>query len=156
MFGAPRIVRFLTISGKEFLPSRAAFRAITPELIEAEAMLDHYKITREQLIDVAILVGTDFNEGIKGIGPKKAVKLVSQFGAIESMPAEIRDVLTPIAQPVRKIYLQPCITDDYEIKFCQPQTGEIIRFLCDEREFSRERVTAALDRAYGSRSRGLF
>ena len=156
MFGAPRLVRFLTISGKEFLPSRAAFRAITPELIEAEAMLDQYKITREQLIDVAILVGTDFNDGIKGIGPKKAVKLVTQFGAIENMPAEIRDVLGPIAQPVREIYLHPGVTDDYEIKFGQPQIAEIIRFLCDEREFSRERVSAALDRAYGSGPRTLF
>ena len=156
MFGAPRLVRFLTISGKEFLPSRAAFRAITPELIEAEAMLDQYKITREQLIDVAILVGTDFNDGIKGIGPKKAVKLVTQFGAIENMPAEIRDVLGPIAQPVREIYLHPGVTDDYEIKFGHPQIAEIIRFLCDEREFSRERVSAALDRAYGSGPRTLF
>jgi flap endonuclease-1 len=156
MFGAPRLVRFLTISGKEFLPSRAAFRAITPELIETEAMLESYKITRQQLIDVAILVGTDFNEGIKGIGPKKAVKLVGQFGAIENMPPEIRDVLAPIAQPVREIYLHPDVTDDYEVKFGQPQIGEIIRFLCDEREFSRERVAAALDRAYGSGSRTLF
>jgi flap endonuclease-1 len=73
MFGAPRLVRFLTISGKEFLPSKAAFRPITPELIETHAMLEHHGISREQLIDVAILVGTDFNEGIKGIGPKKAV-----------------------------------------------------------------------------------
>jgi flap endonuclease-1 len=156
MFGAPRLVRFLTISGKEFLPSRAAFRAITPELIETEAMLDRHKITREQLIDVAILVGTDFNEGIKGIGPKKAVKLVREFGAIENMPAEIRDALGPIAQPVREIYLHPAVTDDYEIKFGRPQIDEILRFLCDEREFSRERVSAALDRAYGSGSRTLF
>ena len=156
MFGAPRVVRFLTISGKEFLPSKAAFRAITPELIETETMLSHYNITRQQLIDVAILVGTDFNEGIKGIGPKKAVKLVNQFGTIENMPAEIRDVLGPILQPVREMYLHPEVTGDYEIKFGQPKIDEIIRFLCDEREFSRERVTAALDRAYGSGSRGLF
>jgi flap endonuclease-1 len=156
MFGTPRLVRFLTISGKEFLPSKAAFRAITPELIETGAMLDQYKITRAQLIDLAILVGTDFNDGIKGIGPKKALKLVTQFGSIENMPAEVREVLAPIASPVREIYLHPDVTDDYEINFGHPQIDEIIRFLCDEREFSRERVTAALDRTYGSGSRGLF
>jgi flap endonuclease-1 len=150
MFGAPRVVRFLTISGKEFLPSKAAFRPITPELIEIQRMLENYQITREQLIDLALMVGTDFNEGIKGIGPKKALKLVTQYGSIESMPLEIRDVLSPIAPSVRDIYLRPDVTDDYEIKFGPPQTGEIIRFLCDEREFSRERVNAALERAFGS------
>jgi flap endonuclease-1 len=150
MFGAPRLVRFLTISGKEFLPSKAAFRPITPELIETQHMLESYKITREQLIDLALLVGTDFNEGIKGIGPKKALKLVADYGRIENMPVEIRDVLAPIAQPVREIYIRPEVTDNYEINFRQPQTNEIIRFLCDEREFSRERVTAALERAFGS------
>ena len=150
MFGSPRLVRFLTISGKEFLPSKAVFRPITPELIETQHMLESYKITREQLIDLALLVGTDFNDGIKGIGPKKALKLVAEYGSIENMPPEIRDVLSPIAPPVRDIYLHPKVTDDYEIKFGPPQTDQIIRFLCDEREFSRERVTAALERAFGS------
>src|SRR5919109_287071 len=72
LFGAPLLLRFLTISGKEFLPSKGAFRAITPELIDSQALLDHYHITREQLIDLAILIGTDFNDGVKGVGPKKA------------------------------------------------------------------------------------
>ena len=156
MFGAPRLVRFLTISGKEFLPSKAAFRAITPELIETEKMLDAYRITREQLIDVAILVGTDFNDGIKGIGPKKALKLVAQFGSIENMPAEVQDVLAPVAPSVRQLFLHPDVTNDYEVAFAPPQLDDIIRFLCDEHEFSRERVTAALERTYGLGSRGLF
>src|SRR5438552_15057198 len=113
MFGAPRLVRFLTISGKEFLPSRAAFRPITPELIETQQMMDEYRITRPQLVDLAIMVGTDFNEGVKGIGPKKALKLVQQYGSIENMPSEIRDVLVPIVPAIREIYLHPNVTDDY-------------------------------------------
>src|SRR5204862_7904149 len=75
LFGAPRVVRFLTISGKEFLPSRGTFRPIVPELIELDRFLQTLGITREQLVDVAILIGTDFNPGVKGIGPKKALKL---------------------------------------------------------------------------------
>jgi flap endonuclease-1 len=47
LFGTPRLLRFLTISGKEFLPSKGAFRAITPELVDTAAMLKHYRITRE-------------------------------------------------------------------------------------------------------------
>ncbi|HET9219677.1 MAG TPA: flap endonuclease-1 [Terriglobia bacterium] len=152
LFGTPRLLRFLTISGKEFLPSKGAFRAITPELIETRDLLGHYKITREQLIDLAILVGTDFNDGVKGIGPKKALKLVSEFGMIDNMPAEIRDVVGPVVGDIRSIFMHPEVTDDYSIRFDPPDLGGVIRFLCDEHEFSRERVTAALDRAFPSSS----
>ena len=148
LFGAPRLLRFLTISGKEFLPSKGSFRAITPELVDAGVMLQHYGITREQLIDLAILVGTDFNDGIKGIGPKKALKLVTDFGSIDNMPSEIREAAGPSVAAIREIFLRPEITGDYSIEFRRPDLDGIIRFLCDEREFSRERVRAALERAY--------
>src|SRR5215475_3983070 len=150
LFGAPRLLRFLTISGKEFLPSNGTFRPIVPELINASALLKHYGITREQLVDLAILVGTDFFAGIKGIGPKKALKLVKQFGSIDEMPAEIRGEVGPSLGEIRRIFLEPEVTEDYEIEFAKLDWDGIIHFLCDEREFSRERVTAALKRAYES------
>jgi flap endonuclease-1 len=156
LFGAPRLLRFLTISGKEFLPSKGAFRPIIPELIHSESLLDHYKITRAQLIDLAILVGTDFNEGVKGIGPKKALKLVSDFGSIDNMPAEIQGALGTGVQEIRNVFLKPDVTDDFTIEFRKPDLKGITRFLCDEREFSRERVTAALDRTFGSPQGGLM
>jgi len=149
LFGSPRLLRFLTISGKEFLPSKGAFRPITPELIDTTALLAHYKITREQLVDLAILVGTDFNEGIKGIGPKKALKLVTDCGSIENMPLDVQSILGPTVQDIRDIFLRPTVHDDYDIQFASPDIDGVVRFLCDEREFSRERVTAALERAYG-------
>jgi flap endonuclease-1 len=148
LFGAPRLLRFLTISGKEFLPSKGAFRAITPELIDIEAMLHHYGLTRPQLVDLAILVGTDFNDGIKGIGPKKALKLISDFGSIDGMPAEIRETVGPGVADIRSIFLEPDISDDYAVACGPPDLDGIVRFLCTEREFSRERVTAALGRTY--------
>lgn len=154
LFGTPRLLRFLTISGKEFLPSKGAFRAITPELIDTQDLLDHYGITREQLIDLAILVGTDFNEGIKGIGPKKALKLVSEFDTIDNMPAEIRDAVGPGVRDIRSLFLQPEVTDDYSVQPHPPDLAGVIRLLCDEHEFSRERVTAALDRGFPSQKEG--
>src|SRR5438093_2548293 len=148
LFGSPRLVRFLTISGKEFLPSKGAFRAITPELVDVPRMLEHYGISRQQLIDLAILIGTDFNDGIKGIGPKKALKLVCDFGCIENMPPEIREKLGSDVAEIREIFLKPNVTDDYSIEFTPPDLDDVVRFLCDERIFSRERVMAALERTY--------
>ena len=155
LFGAPRLLRFLTISGKEFLPSKGAFRPIVPEVIDAEGMLAEYGITRRQLVDLAILVGTDFNDGIKGIGPKKALKLVRDYGSIELMPAEIKDALGDSVAEIRELFLSPDVIKDCDIVFRPPDLPGIIRFLCDDREFSRERVTTALERAFERQGRLL-
>jgi flap endonuclease-1 len=151
LFGAPRVVRFLTISGKEFLPSQGTFRPIVPELIDLEQMLRALSISRAQLIDLGILVGTDFNDGVKGIGPKKALALVRTHGSIDDMPQEIRDAVGDVEE-VRRIYRQPEATDDYEVRFGEPDFAGVTDFLCGEREFSKERVTAALERAFAERS----
>jgi len=151
LFGAPRVVRFLTISGKEFLPSQGTFRPIVPELIETERLLSALAITRQQLVDLGMLVGTDFNDGVKGIGPKKALKLVQEFGSIERMPDDIRQAVGEV-EDVRRIFLQPEVSDDYDVTFGEPEFASVVDFLCREREFSEERVTAALERAFSERT----
>lgn len=151
LFGAPRLVRFLAVSAREFLPSQAAFRRIEPELIDAGELLRTLRITRAQLVDLAILVGTDFNQGVKGIGPKKALRLVQEYGSIDRMPDRIRGGLADV-DAVRRIYLQPDVTDSYEVRFGRPDPAGVITFLCRERDFSETRVAAALERAFGGRS----
>jgi flap endonuclease-1 len=154
LFGAPRLVRFLTISGREFLPSQGTFRPIVPETIELDRLLAGWGISREGLVDLAMLVGTDFNDGIKGIGPKKALKLVQQYGRIEDMPEEIRAGLgdQESIDEIRGIFLHPDVTDDFAVDESEPDLGGIVEFLCTAREFSRDRVTAALDRTFRERS----
>ncbi len=117
LFGAPRLVRFLSISGKEFLPSQGTFRPIVPETIMLDQLLSGWGITREALVDLAILVGTDFNAGIKGIGPKKALALVQRYGRIEDMPDDIRERIgDPDAiDDVRRIFLSPNVTDAFDV-----------------------------------------
>jgi len=151
LFGAPRLVRFITISGKEFLPSQSTFRPIVPEVIDLGRQLERWKISREQFVDLAILIGTDFNEGVKGVGPKKALKLVQTYGRIEAMPTGIREAVDEVDE-VRRIYLRPDVTNEYSIEFREPDIDGVVEFLCGDRQFGRDRVTAALDRAFSERS----
>ena len=132
LFGAPRLVRFLTISGKEFLPSQGTFRPIVPEVIELGRQLAEWRITRDQLVDLAILIGTDFNPGVKGIGPKKALALVQSYGRIEAMPATVRDAVGDI-DDVRQIYLRPDVAEIGRIEFAEPDRDAIVQFLCAKR-----------------------
>jgi len=147
LFGAPRLLRFLTVSGREFLPSQNRFRPLVPEVLDLAGQLDQWGISHEQLIDLAILVGTDFNPGIKGIGPKKALRLVRAHGRIEDMPANIRDALGEIAD-IRRIYLTPNVIDVRPPDVGEPDVDGVVRFLCEERQFSRARVSDALARAF--------
>ena len=150
LFGAPRLVRFLTISGREFLPAKGTFRPITPELIDLPRMLEALGITRAQLIDLGLLVGTDFHPGVKGIGPKKALALMTRHGAIERMPSEVRDLFGDDLNRLRQIYLEPEVHDGYRVESDRCDVDGVVRFLCDEHAFGRDRVMAALERAFGS------
>jgi len=147
LFGAPRLLRYLTISGREFLPTKGVSRPLKPELIELDRFLSNHEITREQLIDIAILIGTDFNEGLKGIGPKTALNLIKNYGKIENFPREIKGKLEVQNYPeVRRFFLEPKVTTDYTLRYGELQEDELYRFLCDQRDFSRERVATVIQR----------
>src|SRR5437667_10073814 len=86
LFGASRLVRNLAISGRRKLPMREASVQVDPEIIELTATLESLGLTREQLIDLGILIGTDFNsDGFKGIGPQTALKLVRDSANLENV-----------------------------------------------------------------------
>jgi flap endonuclease-1 len=146
LFGAPRLVRYVTISGHEFLPSKGIARPLIPELIELQRLLTSLEITREQLIDLAILVGTDFNEGIQGIGPKTALKLMKAHASLEGLPERYMNKLPDNVEELRTIFLNPDVTDDYEIRFKGMDEAGLRKFLCEERGFSEGRVELAIKR----------
>jgi len=152
LFGAPRLVRYLTIHGEEWLPSKGRARRLEPEIIELEAFLGHLGITREQLIDLAILVGTDFNPGLKGIGPKTALKLVKKHGRLEEMPEKVASRLPETVDEIRRIYLEPEVTGEYSVEPGGMREDELYDFLCGERSFSRRRVETVVSRMRRARS----
>jgi flap endonuclease-1 len=152
LFGAPRLVRYITIQGEEWLPSKGRARRLEPEVIELEALLSGLGITRGQLIDLSILIGTDFNRGVKGIGPKTALKLIRAHGSIEGLPAEIAAKLPPDVDEVRRIYLEPDVTDNYSIEEGGLDEEDLYSFLCGERGFSREHVGTMVRRMRRART----
>ncbi|MBX5327104.1 MAG: flap endonuclease-1 [Candidatus Bathyarchaeia archaeon] len=146
LFGATRLLRYLTIYGREYLPSKGTFRLLKPELIELQKLLAYHGISHAQLVDIALLVGTDFNKGVKGIGPKTALKLIKTHGALENLPQSIKSKLADDLKEVRNIFLKPPVTDDYALKYDALREDELYRFLCEERDFSKNRVQTVIER----------
>ncbi len=146
LFGAPRLVRYVTVSGQEFLPSKGIARPLIPELIELQPLLMALGITRGQLVDLALLVGTDFNQGVRGVGPKTALKLVKAHGSLEELPDKFKKQLPDNIKELRTIFLDPDVREDYEVRFKGLDDAGLRKFLCEERGFSADRVDLAIDR----------
>jgi flap endonuclease-1 len=154
LFGAPRLLRNVTISGRRKLPSKNVYVDVVPEVVELGKTLVECGITYQQLIDVGILIGTDFNpDGIKGLGPKTALKLVKQYGTLEKALPHVKNATFPVEPNcIREIFSHPEVTDDYKLEWKEPDAEGIIDFLCRQREFSDERVKKSLEKmATGSK-----
>ncbi len=146
LFGAPKLLRNVTISGRR--RRGKAFIEVVPEVIELRKALGECELTREQLIDVGILIGTDFNpDGIEGIGPKTALKLIRQHGTIEKALPFIKKASFPCEpQLIREEFLNPKVTDTYTLEWKEPTEQGIIDFMSAEKEFGEERIRKAVER----------
>jgi len=148
LFGAPMLVRNVTISGRRKLPKKDVYIDVVPETVELNQVMKELGITHEQLVDIGILVGTDFNpEGVKGMGPKTALKLIKEHGTLENALPHIKDAEFPVEpQRIRDIFLNPKVRNDYHLEWRQPNEEAIINFMCRERDFSEDRVRNALEK----------
>ncbi|MDX1371203.1 MAG: flap endonuclease-1 [Nitrososphaeraceae archaeon] len=147
LFGAKRLIRNLTISGRRKIPNKNKFVIVEPEIISQSLILEITKLSLEQLIDVGILIGTDFNPGgFEGIGPKTALKLIREYGKLENID-KIKDSLKNISyQEIREIFLYPTDIQVKNIEFNKPDYDRIIDFLCDKMDFSKERVEISIEK----------
>jgi len=148
LFGAPKLVRNVTISGRRKLPSKNVFIEVVPEIVELANVLSECGISHEQLVDVGILIGTDFNpDGVKGLGPKTALKLIKEHGNIENALPYLKNPEFPAEpQRIREIFLHPKVTDNYQIVWKEPNMEGVIDFICRQRDFSEDRVRKAIEK----------
>jgi flap endonuclease-1 len=145
--GAKRLIRNFTNSGRRKIPNRNTYVEIEPEIIETQKTLDSLGVTREQLVDVGILIGTDFNpNGFDRIGPKTALKMIKQHLRLEDIP-QIQEQLHEIEyEQIRKIFLEPIVADVDEILFGNVDYEGMTNYLTKERSFSEERIQSSLNR----------
>ena len=135
-FGATRMLKNFKLSAS----------SKNMELISLQKTLDDLQLTREQMVDVAILVGTDFNEGIYGIGAKKGIKLIQKYGNLESALQKLDKTIEVDPNEIREIFLHPDVVTDYDIKFKTPKKDKLIDFLCVDHDFGEERTLASIDK----------
>ncbi len=119
LFGSPTTIRGLTSKGD-------------PERMDFEATLAKHDLTWEQLVDVGMLCGTDFNEGIEGIGPKTAVKEIHEHGDLWGV-LDANDETIQYADRIRELFLQPSVETEYTIdQSITPDIEGAIEYVSEE------------------------
>jgi len=152
VFGAPTLVRNVTISGKRRLPSKGIVINVVPERITLASVLSATGLTRDQLVDFAILLGTDFNpDGFEGVGPITALKYLKKYGRLEEIKELAPRLETVDYKAIRDLYLDAPSTRGVTPEWRPMDKDKVISFLVGEHSFSRDRVEAAIARVEKTR-----
>jgi flap endonuclease-1 len=145
LFGAKQVLRNFTIYGRRRISSRNIYVTVEPEYIDLKENLIKEDISREQLVDIAILIGTDFNSGVNRVGPKIALSLIKKYKNLENVIKE-KEYIIPQYQEVREIFLKPEITDNFDTGFNMPDKEKILSLLCGKHNFTDNRVEPYLEK----------
>ena len=155
LFGSKMVVRNLTFSGKRKLPKKNVYVNVEPELVSLHDTLMGLELTQMQLIWVGILLGTDFNEGIKGVGPKTALKIVKTARSIDDVETAVEEKYDQEFQidvkEVEELFLNPEIREMDEKNIGELlarryDRQKIVEFMCKRHGFSEERISKVVDR----------
>ncbi|MEW6063320.1 MAG: flap endonuclease-1 [Nanoarchaeota archaeon] len=145
LFGAPRLIQNLTLSQKRRLP-KGGYVWIKPQITELDDVLKNLGINNDQLIVLAILIGTDFNVGgVKGIGPKTALRLVKQHKNFDALFNEVKAEFD--WKKVYAIFKNIPVIKNYQLRWDEIDEYKLKKLLVDEHEFSEERVDKLIKRA---------
>ena len=155
LFGAPFVVRNLTFSGRRKLPGKNIYINVEPELMDFRETLNQLGLNQKQLIWIGIMLGTDFNDGVPGVGPKTALKIAKEAKSLEDVKKialdkyEYQFELDP--GEVESLFLNPeakKITEKEfrEISATKPDIEKLTDFMCRQHDFSEERVAKFAER----------
>ena len=154
IFACPLLVRNLSIEGRRKKAGQFAYQKVNPELISLPEVLANLKLTLDQLIVLAILVGTDYNPGgVKGIGPKTGLKLLKEHGS------DFKSIFEKVEwqkqypdlqwQEVFDTIKNIPVTDKYELEWKKVDEKKLFPPLVEEHGFGEERVRSKIEKLKG-------
>ena len=149
IFQCPVLVRNLSIAGKRKTTGKFAYQTVKPEIILLSEVLDNLKLNIDQLVVLAILVGTDYNPGgVKGIGPKTALKFLQEHGDNFSdifKKVEWNEKYPDLEwKTVFDTIKNMPVTDDYNLQWKSLDEDKVIKLLVEKHDFNEERVKSKL------------
>jgi len=151
MFKAPLLIQNLSMSRRK--KTFSGFKEVFPQIIELKEVLKELDISQEQLICIGILSGTDYNPGgVKGLGPKKSLKIVKEFiskekifDAVQNNEKYVRYEMDFDWKVIYEEIENPKVNKDFKIEFPKIDKNKIKEILVGY-EFSEARIDKQLER----------
>ena len=144
MFGSPTLVRNISITGRRKVPRQNRYIMIEPEEINLEQSLSSLGIDRRKLIIIGLLTGTDFNDGIKGVGPKTALKIVQQKKDLDEVISYVKDKydydFEVDVHTVFEFFLNPPYKPVDKLDWKMVDADAVSNILVEQHDFSEDRV----------------
>ncbi len=154
LFGAPVVVRNVSVGLKKKIPGTKQYVSVSPERIVLDKSLKNMEISQDQLIMIGILVGTDYNEGgVKGIGAKKALKLVKKYENMEDLLENIEWNFDVDFLDLFYFFKEPPVTNDYNIEVKKINEDKIKDILVERHEFSENRIENTIEKLKKAKER---
>uniref|UniRef100_A0A336KU20 Flap endonuclease 1 n=1 Tax=Culicoides sonorensis TaxID=179676 RepID=A0A336KU20_CULSO len=151
-FGSTILLRHLTSAEARKLPIQEYYY---------EKVLKGLELNEDEFTDLCILLGCDYCDSIKGIGPKKAIELIVKHRSIEKILENIDTTKYIVPEDwnyelARKLFKEPEVADpnEIELKWKEPDVDGLVAFLCGDRQFNEQRVRSGAERLIKSRSTG--
>jgi flap endonuclease-1 len=149
MFGSPILVKNLSITGRRKVPRQDRYIIVEPEEIRLKDTLDSLGIDRGGLIALGILLGTDFNEGVKGVGPKTALKIVKEHKTLSGIAAYVRQKyeyeFEVDPEEVFTLFMDPPYSPPSDLKWKAIDPDGVKKILVEKHDFTEERVQKTID-----------
>ncbi|MBU0591698.1 flap endonuclease-1 [Candidatus Micrarchaeota archaeon] len=149
MFGSPKLVRNISITGRRKVPRQNRFILVEPEEIDLQHTLSSLEINREKLIMIGILSGTDFNEGVKGVGAKTGLKIVKQTNSLAEVISYVREKykyeFEVDIEEVFNFFLNPPYNEVDKLKWEGIDSDSLKKMLVEQHDFSEDRVERTIE-----------
>jgi flap endonuclease-1 len=158
-FGTDVLLRHLTFSEARYTLSsnffKSNFRSVSCTAIflfnsskmpikefHYKKILDGLNMTECEFIDLCILLGCDYCESIRGIGPKRAIELIQKYKTIEAIIENIdgKKYQVPenwLFKEARELFLHPDVTDPLklELKWTDVDEEGLVAYMATEKGF---------------------
>jgi flap endonuclease-1 len=155
LYGIPKLVKNLSITGRRKFKS--TYVTIKPKLITLSKNLNNLGIDNDQLIVLAMLVGTDYNPGgIRGIGPKNALKLVKQHkDDFDNLFKEVKwdENFDFPWTDIYYLFKKMPVEKNYDLKIGKINPEKVCELLVEKHDFSKERIEKAVETLIKSESK---
>ncbi|MFA5931655.1 MAG: flap endonuclease-1 [archaeon] len=147
LFGANQLFRNIGMTGKRKVAGKNFYVEVKPQHIELDSVLKQLQISREKLIWLGILVGTDFSEKFPRIGPKTALKLVQKCNSFDEILAETKHEPEFDYQDIVSVFMNPVSVevDPKLLEAKEPNKEKLLEFLVEKHDFSKDRVESTIN-----------